>query len=97
MPIVKHIGVLSLGKIAALFGLVHGFVWGLFFTYFVEMVGLAIRRPVVAGLVGLGLFIAFIIAGGVIGFIWGSIVAFLYNVFSGWVGGIKIDVSDMKT
>ena len=92
MVIVKRIGLLSLAKITTLFGILHGIVMGLFWGFFIEMLGFAARRPGIAGLVGLGLFVVLIIAGAVIGFIAGIVWAFLYNIFAGWTGGVEIEV-----
>ncbi len=97
MSVLKSVGVVSFGKIAALFGAIHGLIWGIFLSYFVEMMGFAARRPGFAGLVGIGLIIFAIIGGAVIGFIWGIIVSFLYNVFAGWLGGVEVDLVEAKT
>jgi len=99
MSVLKHVGVISLAKIGALFGIIFGLIYGILFSVlavaFVStstMPGLPGPGPVGAG--GLGaVFIVFAIIGGAVGgFIYGAVVAFLYNVFAGWVGGVEIDL-----
>lgn len=97
MTVLKHVGVMSLGKIFALFGLIFGLIYGILFAVFAA--ALAMFMPLsslgTAGAGGLGavMVIVMAIAGLIGGFIYGVIVAFLYNVFAGWVGGVQIDLA----
>jgi hypothetical protein len=97
MSVLKHVGVLSVAKITALFGLVFGLVYGIIFATFAST--LLMIMPVAsslgaAGAGGIGaVIVVFMAIGGVIGgFIYGAVVAFLYNIFAGWVGGVQLDL-----
>jgi hypothetical protein len=97
MPVLKHVGVISVGKITALFGLIMGLIYGIFLSIFAiafvsMMPSFSGVGPVAAGGVGAVFIVFTIIAGAVGGFICGAIMAFLYNVFTGWVGGVEIDL-----
>jgi len=90
MYVLKHIGVFSLAKVMALFGLLTGLIYAALFAYVAPML------PGYMASSGMGrafLIIAGIIGGAVFGFICGAIIAFLYNVFAGVVGGVQIDLS----
>jgi hypothetical protein len=90
MPVIKHIGVLSLAKIEALGGVVIGLIIGIVFA----VIGVAASRIPSVGLFGAGLgalsIIVFPIIYGVLMFISGAIIALLYNLFAGWVGGVEL-------
>lgn len=98
MQELKKIGVFSLAKIEAVLGAVIGFIVGIIwaliarvFMGFAEMARAPVSREFgmffgVAAIVILPLLYA------VIGFIGGAIVAFLYNVISGWIGGIEVEL-----
>lgn len=96
MSVLKHVGVLSVAKITALFGLLFGIIYGILFSLFA--VAFVTMMPGVSSLpapgIGLGIVVIILIAiGGAIGgFIYGAILAFLYNVFAGWVGGVELDL-----
>jgi len=90
--IVKQLGIVSVGKFFAVFGLVWGFFMGIILAAGLGGMGSAFGAPAVgigAGLLGL-LFM--IIIGGVIGFIGGVIVAIVYNIVLGAMGGIEMDL-----
>ena len=97
MTVLRHVGVLSVAKISALFGLVFVLVYGIIFAVFAR--ALAMVMPPAAGLGAAGtggsgavVVILMVIAGAVGGFIYGAVIAFLYNSFAGWVGGVEIDL-----
>ncbi len=99
MTILKHVGVLSVAKITALFGVIFGIIYGILVSVFAVafvstsmMPGLSNIGPVAAGGLGIALVIIMAILGAVGGFIYGAVVAFLYNVFAGWVGGVEVDL-----
>ena len=83
MTVIKVIGVLSVAKIAgviaALVGLVLGILFAVvaYFTGPVWQLGVAVVLPVLYG---------------ALGFVGGALYAWLYNVVSGWVGGIEVDL-----
>lgn len=91
MQEVKKIGLMPTAKIAGLFGLVLGVV-----SILLSKVVCAIN-PEVATLSGINCAALtwFVLVGiiylGIICFFGGLVIAALYNLFAGWVGGIKID------
>ncbi len=89
--VLKKIGAVSVAKIYAVFGGIWGILVG-------AMVALGLGAGAAAmGLGGLGAagagivgFFAMILVGVVIFFLAGLIVASLYNVIAGWIGGIEM-------
>ncbi|MDD1664939.1 MAG: hypothetical protein LUQ32_06255 [Methanomicrobiales archaeon] len=97
MSVLKHVGVLSVAKITALFGLVFGLVYGIIFAVFASTLLMIMPMASSLGAAGAGgvgavIVVLMAIAGAVGGFIYGAVVAFLYNVFAGWVGGVQVDL-----
>lgn len=94
---VKRFDVLSVAKIA---GLCYGAMGLLVIPFFllISFVGGAAARQ--AGgpgaaflpLFGIGMAIFLPILYGVLGFVFGALGAFLYNLFSGWAGGIEVEL-----
>ena len=101
--ILKRIGVVSTAKVAAVIGIIVGFIAGLFMTLGALTIGTlasAIPATATAG-VNLAPLIVAIGALSIIimpilmaigGFIWGAIIAFFYNVAAKYVGGIELDL-----
>ena len=93
MKIVKKIGVLSLAKIQGIIGAVMGILVGIMFA-FMGMVN-ALLGTDGAGL-GIVLSFSMIILApimyGVMGFVSGAIVAWIYNVCADRIGGLEIDL-----
>ncbi|MDD1689095.1 MAG: hypothetical protein LUQ66_00340 [Methanoregula sp.] len=90
--IIKQLGIESVGKFFAVFGLVWGFFVGLVFAAGVTTMGVGMGVAPVGffgGLVALGITT---IIGGVMGFIGGAIVAIIYNLVLGATGGIEMDL-----
>ena len=91
MTVLKHIGVLSLAKIMALIGLVVGLLVGIFWGAL-----FAVAAPFMPGyhpfaaLGGFAIVVLCLVLGAVGGFIHGAVVAFLYNVFADWIGGVDV-------
>lgn len=92
MQEVKKIGMLATAKILGLFGIVLGLVSILFSKIACS------TNPEISALYGLNCTaltwpaaILGIVFAGVAYFAGGFVVAALYNLFAGWVGGIKID------
>src|SRR5215203_5332273 len=101
---VKRVGVFSYAKITAVtmaaFGVILGVIYGLIFM----VVGGAMmagggRNSGTAGasslVIGLIMMVAIPVFYGVIGFIAGLIGGAIYNVASGFVGGIELELENM--
>ena len=94
MQEIKKVGVLSYAKIAGALGAVIGFIIGLILA----LVGTAMMAAFPNAPGGLSLFVGVVaiivvpIVYGIIGFIGGAIVAFLYNLVAGWIGGVEIEL-----
>lgn len=90
MTELKRVGVLSVAKISAVLMAMFGLIGAIFILIF----GAAIA-PVVEswGLAKFAITAVIIvpIMYGVMGFIMGAVGAFFYNLFAGWIGGIKMD------
>jgi hypothetical protein len=94
LTVLKHVGVMSVGKITALIGLVTGLLYGILFSVFAGAMAAAMPGLGAGGAGAFGVVMVFFMAiGGLIGgFVYGVIMAFLYNIFAGWVGGVQIDL-----
>jgi hypothetical protein len=97
VSVLKHVGILSVAKITALLGLVFGLVYGILFAAYAST--LLMIMPLAsslgaagAGGVGAVIVVLMAIGGTVGGFIYGAVIAFLYNIFASWVGGVQIDL-----
>jgi hypothetical protein len=93
MPVVQRIDILSVAKIGALFGLVMGIVWGIFYGMLAAAM-LGRFAPGFGAMGGIALLIIMPVCGIIMGFIMGAVHAFLYNVFAGWVGGIRLEFKE---
>ncbi|MET0649595.1 MAG: hypothetical protein ABW208_23535 [Pyrinomonadaceae bacterium] len=103
---IRRMGVFSCAKIYAIvmaaFGLVIGVIYGLFFM----IVGGAMlaagsgRESGPAGasglIIGLVMMVVIPIFYGVLGFIMGAIGALVYNIASGFVGGIELELENVE-
>ena len=103
---IKRVGVFSYAKITAVtnaaFGVIIGVIYGLIFM----VVGGAIMAGAGRGSAGAGAGSFFIgllmmvvipIFSAIAGFIAGAIGALIYNVASGFVGGIELEVENVST
>jgi predicted PurR-regulated permease PerM len=90
MPILKSVDMMSLAKIATLFGVVVGLVMGIFYWVIAAAIGIH-RGFAIGAIAGIALVIIMPILGAVCGFISGVVHAFLYNVFAKWVGGVNLE------
>jgi uncharacterized membrane protein YhdT len=95
MTVIKSIDIISWAKIHALFGIVFGLIYGILFAILGTAIGATHGLP---GLTTLGLLsiIVFPIIFGIMAFICGAILAFLYNIFASKVGGIEIELTEKK-
>jgi uncharacterized membrane protein len=94
MTVLKHVGVVSVAKIMAVMGLVFGFIMGIFAGILTSALGAIV--PGGGGLaagIGIMSIIFATIAGAIGGFICGAVLAFLYNLFAGLVGGIELELA----
>lgn len=83
MTVIKAIGVLSVAKISGVIGALVGLVFGIPFAVVIYFTGSTWQ--VVAA-------VALPLLYGAAGFVGGALYAWLYNVVSGWVGGIEVDL-----
>ena len=83
MTVIKVIGVLSVAKIAGVIAALVGLVLGIPFAVVAYFTGSTWQ--VVAA-------VALPLLYGAVGFVGGALYAWLYNVVSGWVGGIEVDL-----
>ena len=91
MVIIKRIGAVSVGKIFGLLYAIIGLIEGLLFAL-LSLFGGAIAGEVFSSaLFGVGSIIIFPIMFGIMGFISGVLMAFLYNLAAGWIGGIEVE------
>jgi hypothetical protein len=101
MTKLKKIDPLSAAKIEGLIGVVFGLIAGIFMF----IAGAGIRGmmgaygggygygSMMAGF-GIGAIIVMPIMYGICGFIAGAIVAWVYNLAAGWIGGIEIELEN---
>lgn len=92
MYLIKSFGVLSVAKFSAIIGLIYGLVLGLLLLVGIGGMGSMLgfqSLGIGAGIVGL---IALIIIGGIGGFIGGAIMAVIYNIILGAIGGIEMEL-----
>lgn len=89
---IRQFGVVSVGKFFAVFGLIWGFFMGAFFAAGIGSMGTMMGTHALgfgAGLIGLAVMVIF---GGIFGFIGGAIVAIVYNIVLGAIGGVEMDL-----
>jgi hypothetical protein len=92
--IVRRVGPLSVAKVAGVLYALMGLILGAFISLF-SVVGSAFA-PKDAGAIGMLFGAAAVVAlpifYGILGFIMTLIMAALYNLVAGWVGGVELDV-----
>lgn len=95
MSVIKSFEIMSWAKIHALFGIVFGLIYGVLFAILGTAIGASFNMP---GATTLGLLsiIVFPIIFGIMAFICGAIMAFLYNIFASKIGGIEIELVEKK-
>jgi hypothetical protein len=91
---IKRVGVLSLAKIIGLIYTVIGLILWLFMGCFM-LIGLAAQPTDAPGemlvMLGFVCFMPFIY--GVMGFVGGAIIAGVYNLVAGKIGGIEVELA----
>jgi len=99
--LLRRIGVWSTAKIVGTIYAVFGLLAGLIFAA-ISLVGAGIAAQAEDGsgafgaLFGVGAIILFPILYGCIGAVGGALSAALYNVFSGMVGGIELELQPVS-
>jgi hypothetical protein len=102
MKEIKKFDVLSVAKIYGLSMAIAGLLIGLLFGFIMSMVGMIAgsmhENPFFgSGLTaGLGILpVIFLpVFYGALGFIFGALGAFIYNLLARWVGGIEVEIRD---
>ncbi len=99
--VIRRVGVLSVAKLQgalyALIGLIFGAVFALI-SLFGTALGSAMSggsnsNPLFGAFFGVGAIILFPILYGVLGFVGGLLVAALYNLVAGIVGGVEVELT----
>jgi hypothetical protein len=96
ITVLNKLGIMSVAKIYAVFGLIWGIIMGALVALGIgagaATMGLGAPGALGVGFVG---FLFMVIMGVVLFFVMGAIVAFVYNVVAGFVGGIEMHL-DIK-
>jgi hypothetical protein len=95
---IRGIEVLSLAKMLGAIYLVLGLLFGIVFALVSTLAGIAGSATADEGrmlgfLFGIGAVIVLPVFYGAIGFVGGVLIAALYNLFAGLVGGIRLTVT----
>ena len=94
MQVIKSVGVLSVGKVMGLLYAAIGLIIVPFFLLISAMQALSGKAGAEFGLaMAIVMTILLPVVYGVFGFIGGVIMAFLYNLIAGRIGGIEIDLN----
>jgi hypothetical protein len=93
---VRHIGVAQLAKTMGVLDLLIGLVFAVCFYIIGSMTpGGEMAKAFPMG--GIGVVILIPLLYGFFGFLVGALIAWLYNVVAGWVGGVEIDLQPMES
>ena len=91
MITIKRVGVVSVGKILGLLYALMGLIVGIIVSSISLIGGAFVEEVSVSSIFGIGAILYFPIMYGIMGFISGVIMAFLYNLTAGWIGGIEVE------
>ena len=91
MQEIKSVDIISWAKIHALFGIVIGLIYGVCTAFVFGLFGIAEEMSGVVAF-GVASIVVFPIILGILGFISGAIMAFLYNIFAAKVGGVQLEL-----
>ncbi|HVN73106.1 MAG TPA: hypothetical protein VMT44_00765 [Methanoregula sp.] len=89
---VKSFGIVSVAKFFAVFGLIWGFLMGIVVALGLGGLGSAFGSHMIGAGLGLVGLVVMVILGGIFGFIGGAIVAIVYNIVLGAIGGVEMDL-----
>lgn len=95
----KKIGILSLAKIAGLFGVLYGLISGILISIIYSKAGSIPGLAEQLGMInqlGYSSLIILPILYGIIYFLVGIITAFIYNLLAKKVGGIELSLEERK-
>jgi len=96
----KKIGILSLAKIAGLFGIIYGLISGILLSFVYSKLDIltaaGMQLPTTLTTLGYKSIIVLPILNGIIYFIAGIILAFIYNLLASWIGGINLEFKEVK-
>jgi len=92
VTVIKSVEIMSWAKIHALFGIVFGLVYGIMVGLVFTAIGVSMDRGGMTAF-GIASVIIFPIIFGIMSFIMGAIMAFLYNFFASRIGGIQVELS----
>lgn len=93
---VRHLGVAQLAKTMGVLDALLGLVFAVCFFLIGSMVpssGLGKAFP----MGGIGVVILIPLLYGFFGYLVGALIAWLYNVVAGWVGGVELDLQSMES
>lgn len=91
MPVIKRVGIISVAKITALIVGFIGLIMGIIFALIAGVLGSLAGMPAWIRGLGFALVVIFPILYAIGGFIYGAIIAGIYNVTAGMVGGIDLE------
>ncbi|MDE1873920.1 MAG: hypothetical protein KGI04_02255 [Candidatus Micrarchaeota archaeon] len=91
MQTIKKLGVMSVAKIEGVIGVVVGFIIGIL-VFLVGSAASSIAGTSSLGGLGALSLIIFPIVYGIMLFIFGAVIAWVYNMVAGEIGGIQIDL-----
>ncbi|MEM3412309.1 MAG: DUF3566 domain-containing protein [archaeon] len=96
MAVLKRVGILSAAKICGVLTAILSFIYAILLAVIFAIGAIAApSAPAAAMMFGFSLFglILFPAIGLIIGFVFGAIYAFLYNLVAGWIGGLEIELT----
>jgi hypothetical protein len=93
MQTIKSIGVLSVAKISGAVYAVLGLLFAPMFLLIGTISSMAGQHPNPFGAIGgVAMAVVLPVFYGVIGFVFGALGAFLYNLMAKWMGGIQLEL-----
>lgn len=103
MKKIKKIGIISCAKVCALVMTIIGFLAGIFAAFFslgpchtTDNISCLIQLCPFHSEMGFWAIIIFPVSYAIMGFVAGLLGAYIYNLVAGWVGGIEIELEDVK-
>lgn len=90
--VIRQFDIMSVAKFCAVLGILWGFIMGLFVAAGVGAMGSMMGTFGLGFLGGVAALIFMMIFGAVAGFIWGAIVALVYNLVAGGCGGVEMEL-----
>ena len=94
----KKIGALSLAKILGLFGLIYGLISGIALSIMYSKLdyftAIGVELPTAITTLGYRSLIIMPLLNGIVYFIGGLLLALIYNLLSGWIGGVNLEFAE---